>query len=86
MNIAVAISHLLIVFNCSTNFIIYCSKDIKFRGMICKVITKMFVLNNLNMVTPSNSSVPLLNLEASKKHKVVKIQRDFSFDHESSIL
>ena len=31
MDISVSISHLLVVFNCSVNFIIYCFKDYKFR-------------------------------------------------------
>ena len=38
MNIAVAISHFLIVFHSSTNFIIYCSKDTKFRRIIAKFL------------------------------------------------
>merc|ERR1712037_677846 len=38
MNILVAISHLLIVFNCSLNCFIYCGKDARFRRELLRRI------------------------------------------------
>ena len=49
MDISVSISHLLVVFNCSVNFIIYCFKDNTFR----KSFRNLFVISDKsNLVRP----------------------------------
>ena len=49
MDISVSLSHLLVVFNCSVNFIIYCFKDNTFR----KIFRNLFPLSNKsNLVRP----------------------------------
>ena len=69
MNIAVAISHLLVVFNCSTNFIIYCSKDSKFRNIISNFLKNCF---NCKRSDPSiespASSMQMTNVSLRKFH------------------
>ena len=41
MEISVAVSHLLVVLNCSLNFILYCFKDSKFRKIVKSVMCHM---------------------------------------------
>ena len=49
MDISVSISHLLVVFNCSVNFIIYCFKDYKFR----KIFRNLLLLPSSSLVRPA---------------------------------
>ena len=72
MNIAVAISHFLIVFNSSTNFIIYCSKDTKFRSIISKFLRKMFKCGKVNPSNDCHSSIKMVKLRANSTDLILR--------------
>ena len=51
MDISVSISHLLVVLNCSVNFIIYCFKDYKFRTIFKNLLPSSFKASSIRMET-----------------------------------
>ena len=78
MDIAVAISHLLIVFSCSANFIIYCRQDSKIRSIISNFLIKNFVCKRMNLVTSTQSSMQLLDMNVLKTDTAVQIHQKSS--------
>ena len=78
MEIGVAISHFLIVLSCSANFIIYCRQDSKFRSIIAKFSIKLIVFKRMNLVTLSQSSVPLLDVGVKKNPRLAKAGQNIS--------
>ena len=59
MEISVPISHLLVVFNCSINFIIYCCKDSKFRNILKAKLRRKRTLNQANSVQMTTLAPPV---------------------------